>query len=311
MATGESRRAPVFNLRAGRGRRGRIPGSRCNRKLKHERSQSSNKPAPPPSRYTPGKGRRRRRRRGGEGQEDISPLHSPGPFFSSPPPPFSCKRGFPPSRTLTLSPPCPGARRRGRWCQAWERHRPAGPALGTPAAGRERSPRSPLPRRLAQPFPVCRPPAPSGLSRPGKAPFPTRPLRSPRGPGQELGSGGDPSPSLPSASGAGGGSPSAPYLGCRCRLSPRRAAHPSCAPPAAGSGASPGRLWAWRGQGARLGTERSGAAAQPPPARSPAGRGRCAAVRGERDRTHRAEPPRSGEGKGRRGEGGWGGRKVS
>lgn len=84
MATGESRRAPVFNLRAGRGRRGRIPGSRCNRKLKHERSQSSNKPAPPPSRYTPGKGRRRRRRRGGEGQEDISPLHSPGPFFSSP-----------------------------------------------------------------------------------------------------------------------------------------------------------------------------------------------------------------------------------
>lgn len=83
--------------------RGRIPGSRCNRKLKHERSQSSNKPAPPPSRYTPGKGRRR-----GGGQEYIIPPR-PGSFLLLPQPPFSCKRGFPPSRTHTptYSPPAP------------------------------------------------------------------------------------------------------------------------------------------------------------------------------------------------------------
>lgn len=113
-----------------------------------------------------------------------------------------------------------------------------------------------------------------------------------------------------------------PYLGCRCRRARRRAAQPSCARRAAGCAASPGRLWAWRGRGARRGAERCGTRGAVRRTRSAAGAGPAAARRGATlpcagrgtARTG-AEPPeeRGGEGEGwLQRVGGWrGGGKVS
>lgn len=250
----------------------------------------------------------------GQGQEEREeeergrpgvhhPPPRPGSFLLLPQALFSCKRGFPPSWTHTHispqlpAPSTPGAPRCGRFCQARGRHDPAGLAP-LPLPGDFSPERCPCPLHRVSPSSLEAAARPLGAAPARQSSLPMSP--PPRTAGSPL------PPFLLAAPGAGR-RPPAPYLGCRCRLSPRRAAHPSCAPPAAGSGASPGRLWAWRGQGARLGTERSGRfspAARPQPDGARALRCRP----GERDRTQRAEPLRRGEGKGRGGEGrGWGG----
>lgn len=258
----------MFNLRAGRWQRGRIPGSRCNRKLKHERSQSSNKPAPPPSRYTPGKGKRsgRRRRRRGGGQEYITPTPPAlGPSSSSPSHLSHANEvSHLPGRTHTHthSPPrsasrpaIPGVGHAAR--RGW--HRCRCPVTFSRSAVRSLSPPPCFAQLSLKPLPT-----PSGLPRPGKSPCPCRPLRGAPGPRWLR-------PSLP-----GRRPPGRTWdvgVGSLLVGQPIPAAHGGLRAPALhqeGSG---------HGEGTGHGWARSGAAASAPPPARPPRRG-CAAVRG-------------------------------
>lgn len=137
------------------------------------------------------------------------------------------------------------------------------------------------------------PPAPSGLPRPGKAPSPCRPLRGPRGHRFLRSCRRHPA--------RGGGRRRRTWdvgVGSLLVGQPIPAAHRRLRAPALhqeGSGHGEGRGHGWARSGA--------AASAPPPARSPTGRGRCAAVRGAGPHaTGRAAEARGGEGEGRRGE---------
>lgn len=296
----------MFNLRAGRWRRGRIPSSRYNRKLKHERSQSSNNPL----RRLPVIPRARAGGAGGGGEGEARSTSPPPPppwVLPSPPPAtFLMQTRFPTfldghTHTHTFPPSSPPRHPRGgRRCRAWGqqarrgRHRCHLPLPGEPC---------PCPLHRLSPSSLEAAARPLGAA-------PARHSSLPKSP-PPVNAGSPLPPLLPAARGAG--RRPEPYLGCRCRLSPRRAAHPSCAPPAAGSDASPGRLWAWRGQGARPGTERSRrfSPAARLAARCPTGREGCAAVRGS-GTAHTGHSRRAaGRGRGgeeRRGERGGGGK---